>query len=315
MMAFSRASHHVRLVTKIFLGIGVILLSWMGLITYVKSSLQKWSDEQQIEMHAEGWNIGWRTKNPALIFKNITVKNHVPWESFQKLYIEEMALEFKPFTMLKNYFRAYEIFTRCKGVKLEQKSKNYAQIKQCNFLFVGDVPLYKIREINAEMIDIALTQEYTTIPDNPDNRAVFAHLFLYSIVGDMQYHASQHTLKLDLYIPRATNQMPDTAAYDVHAEGPLHFLDIPFPLPPKKTPIPIKGLIKITINNFSHFLSHLYQARVISGLVDNLGSIVGYPVSKEDIQWGKKEIFTNAVTLNLTVQPDSVAIGGFKIYP
>lgn len=310
-----RFLHYSRLVIKIFLVIGIALLSWEGAIGYVKNFLKKWSEENQVEVQAERWSIQWDIPKPRLIFKNVAVKNKIPWDSFQKLFIKEVALDFKPFTMFKSGFKVYEIFVECKEVKLEEKSKSYARTKQCSFFFIGNYPLYKIKRIETETVNVALTQEYTTIPDNPNNQPFFAHLFLYFILGELEYHALQQILKLELRIPRAVNQMPKNATYDVHINGYLHFLDMPFPLPPRKTPIPLKGLIKITINNFSHFLGHLYQARVISSLVDNLGSIVGYPVSKEDIQLGKKEIFTNAVTLNLNVHPDAIDIGGFKIYP
>lgn len=300
---------------KTFLIIGIIILSWECAISYMKYFLKKIGDEKQVEVQADKWSIRWHTQKPQLIFKNVTIKNKIPPDSFQQLFVEKVILEFKPFSMLKEHFSIYEIFATCKGIKLEEKSKSYAEVKQFNFLLIGNYPLYKIKEIKMEMINIALTPEYTTISDNPDNQSTFAYLFLYRILGEVEYHPLQQLLKLDLHIPQAINQMPKNTTYDVHANGYLYFLDMPFPLSPKKTPLPLKGLIKITINNFSHFLGHLYQARIISGLVDNLGSIVGYPVSKEDIQVGRKEIFTNAVTLNLNVSPSAIDVNGFKVYP
>jgi hypothetical protein len=83
--------------------------------------------------------------------------------------------------------------------------------------------------------------------------------------------------------------MPENATYNVREYGKLHILDYSFPVSPKKVPLPLRGLIKVTINNFSHFLAQLHQAQIISFLADNLGSLVGYPVSKEDIQLGKKK--------------------------
>jgi hypothetical protein len=58
----------------------------------------------------------------------------------------------------------------------------------------------------------------------------------------------------------------------------------------------LRGGITFKINNFSHLLFHLYQARIISALAANLGSITGKSVSREELFTAKKEIFTEPVT-------------------
>jgi hypothetical protein len=251
----------------------------------------------------------------SLFSKKVEARNQLPLDSFQKLFIERATLELALGALIKSYFRTYDIVANLKSIKIEGKSHSYTEIKTGSFVLVGHYPIYKIRTVEAETIDIALTEEYATPLRNPGNKARFSHLPLYYVTADMEYHASQQTLMLDVRIPAATNQMPETATYNVHAYGKLHILDYPFPVSPKKVPIPLRGLIKVTINNFSHCLAHLHQARIISIITENLGSIVGYPTPKEDIQLGKKEIFTNAVTLDLNVQPETIDIERFKIYP
>ncbi len=300
---------------KILIGIGVIVFVAIGTKAYLKNSIQKWSEAQQIKVSAHRWKVGWGTHGPKIIFKKVEVRNQLPLDSFQKLFIEKVTLELLLGALIKNYFRTYDIVNNLEEIRIEEKSGSYTEIKKGSFVLVGNYPIYKIREVKAETIDIALTEEYATPLNNPDNKGVFSHLPIYYVTADMEYHAYQQTLILDIHIPPATNQMPEAATYSVHAYGKLHILDYPFPVSPKKVPLPLRGLIKVTVNNFSHFLTHLHQAQIISLITDNLGSIVGYPVPKEDIQLEQKEILTNAVILDLEVKPEAVDIGGFKIYP
>lgn len=300
---------------KTALIIFLILLGGLGLKAYVKSCIKGWSNEQQVELSIQKWYIRWRTKGPELILKNVTASNKIPWESLQKIFVEEASLELNLFATFKNYFRIYEVFIQLKDMKLEDKTNSYLEVKNCRFLLYRDYSVYKIKEIKASMLDIALSREYVVPTPKPEKQPVFHHFFLYLITGGIEYDIKSKIWKVDLHIPPAKNQMPEETTYRVDANGYLNVLSMPWPLPPKKTPIPLQGLIKITINNFSHFLAHLHRAKLISIIIENVGSIVGYPLPKEYIQLGKKEIFTNAVTLDFKVQPEALYIESFKIYP
>jgi hypothetical protein len=75
----------------------------------------------------------------------------------------------------------------------------------------------------------------------------------------------------------------------------------------------IRGKIIYTIDNFSNFLHHLNQASLISNIAKNLGTIVGYPVPRIDPFTEQAEIFTNAVTIEMTFKADGIYAGPFKL--
>ena len=75
----------------------------------------------------------------------------------------------------------------------------------------------------------------------------------------------------------------------------------------------LRGGITFKINNFSHFLFHLYQARIISGLAANLGPILGKSVSREELFTTEKEIFTEPVTLDMSFKNDGIYIELMKL--
>jgi hypothetical protein len=135
-------------------------------------------------------------QGPRLIFKKVEARNQLPLDSFQKLFIEKATLELSLVDMIKNYFRTYDIAINLNKIKIEGKSHSYTEIKKGIFLLVVNYPIYKIKALEVETIDIAITEEYSTPPTNPDNKASFSHLPLYYVTADMEYNASQQTLSL-----------------------------------------------------------------------------------------------------------------------
>ena len=201
-----------------------MLVGALGLKAYVKNSFHKWCDEQKITINAGEWKIRGHTTKPQLIFKKVKVQNRFPNASFQKIFIDEITLHFDLFTMLKAYFRTYEVPAQFRGVKIEEKSKSYAGIEKGNFVLVSAYPIYKIKKLEIEMLDIGLSEEYATISDKPDKKSVLPHLVLYSVLGGIEYNTLQRTITLEFRAPAATQQMPVGSTYDLHVNGVLNLL-------------------------------------------------------------------------------------------
>ena len=212
------------------------------------------------------------------------------------------------FSLFKHYLKGYKLSLNIENLKIRLASGDVLESDKTGSNIEYESDVYKITDFKAEPVRLILTPNSTTLKEDDTPNPDGSHLIIYQVKGKGEYVSTQDQLNLFLEVPPASSQMPEGKTYAVKAKGGIKFLDTSSHKDPG-----IRGKITFTIDNLSNLLQHLYQARIISGLVKNLGTLVGHPLSRKDLFTRQKEIFTDAVSLDLTFQPDGIYIGSVKL--
>ncbi len=229
---------------------------------------------------------------------------------FQGAEIKQLSIQLNLKVCWQYYLKGYQIDVQANELTIKSSPGLTIKAKQLSGCLMYSHHVYKAKNLNTDYVQLDLPEAYSTPATTSHHTASPAHLIIYKIFATAEYSVLTNHLKVEASIPSAHRQMPKNRVYSLKTAGEIHFLsEVTPPL------IPAKGKFTFTINHFSHFLRHLYQAKMISSLAANLGTIVGYPITKEALFNQNKEIFTNAVTLDLKIEDKGIYIGPLKIYP
>lgn len=289
---------------KVFTGLFVTGLFLGGAYFYIKASLVEWCQEQKLEVSVKGMHLHWHHVGiPGVSFEEVNVKNNDPKASTRHIKAKNLSIQPYFFALFQNYLTGYKFILNIENLKIDLKSQDSIEGDKVTSDIRYKGGIYEIDNFKVEPLRVRLGPASTTRMDNGEINKQGAHLIIYQIIGEAQYLLEKNLLHLYLQVPRASQQMPEGKTYSIQAKGGLTFVKSHQEQDPGA-----RGKIKFTIDGFSNFLRHLYQAQIISGLVKDLGSIIGYPMSREDLFSHQKEIFTNAISLDLIFHQE-----GFEI--
>ena len=300
---------------KIIIIFLVISSVFIGVPYYVKHLLEKYSQLHELEVNIGSAHFNWRIwKIPSIILKQVNIKNKGLNPTFTHINANTIILEPDYIDFFKSYMQDYNLLLKIKTLKvaLINGSIIEADTLSSNLNYRNNV--YKIHNFNLHPLKIKLDSQHTACIKNDKKETCEGHLIIYLIEGQGQYRSLERELEIYLKVPRASTQMPDGTAYSVQAKGTIKFLGLmPYQYAKNLEDPEIRGKITYTVDNFSNLLHQLNQAKFISNIAKNLGTIIGYPMPRVDPFTPQTEIFTNAVSLDMTFKPDGTYLGPMKL--
>lgn len=214
----------------------------------------------------------------------------------------------------KSYFKDYNFFLEVKAIKvlLTNGSALEADTLASNLNYKNNV--YKIYNFNLRPLRIKLDNKHISSTEKSNEKTREGRLIIYVVKGEGQYLSLERELEIELKVPPAATEMSNGMAYKVQAKGKIKFIGL-MPYQNAKDPDDpgVRGKITYTIDNFSNLLHQLNQAAFISNIAKNLGTIIGYPIPRVDPFTPQTEIFTNAVSLDMSFKPDGTYLGPMKL--
>jgi len=313
-----------KLFGKFLLSLLAVIVVILSTFFYCKNWLNKWLLAHELEVHISSLKPTLTQNNGiALGIKDIEVKNLNSHSTLKKAVIKKLTIS--PFfkTSLKSLFQNYGFLFEIEALNFNDKHQMYVAIEKASGQISHKNNMYHFQNISIEPLHFGLIPQYSTLLENGNEQEKIVHLLIHKINIDGYYSSNSGTINLCLNIP---NQQIDHAEkmkkyYSLDAKGSI-FLKKLNQEKNRKEPAMThqsfspNGNIEFKIDHFSNLLEDLNQARVISTLAKNLGSVIGYPVTKKKLSDKEiEEIMTNAVTLKLTLTPEAAYIGSLKVYP
>ena len=282
---------------------------------YIKHSIEKYTQLHELEVAIDSMHFNWRVwEIPSIILNNVDIKNKGANPTFTHIKVKSIVVEPKYIDFFKSYFKDYNFFLEVKALKvfLTNGSALEADTLVSNLDYRNNV--YKIHNFNLRPLRIKLDNKHTSSAEKGNEKTREGCLIIYVVKGEGQYHSLERELELELKVPPSATQMPNGTAYKVQAKGKIKFIGL---MPYQNATDPddpgVRGKITYTIDNFSNLLHQLNQAAFISNIAKNLGTIIGYPIPRVDPFTPQTEIFTNAVSLDMTFKPDGTYLGPMKL--
>lgn len=287
----------------------------IGVPYYIKRSIEKYAQLHELEVAIDNMHFNWRVwKIPSITINKVDIKNKALRPTFTRMQVKSIVVEPKYIDFFKSYFKDYNFFLEVKAIKvlLINGSALETDTLASNLTYRNNV--YKIYNFNLHPLRIKLDNKHTSRVENKNEKTHEGRLIIYVVKGEGQYHSLERELEINLKVPPAATQMPDGAVYSVQAKGKIKFVGL-MPYQNAKDPDDpgLRGKITYTIDNFSNLLHQLNQAAFISNIAKNLGTIIGYPIPRVDPFAPQTEIFTNAVSLDMTFKPDGTYLGPMKL--
>lgn len=284
---------------------------WAGSLFYINHALQKWAAQQELEVSVRSLHFYWFPMAfPGITFRDVKVRNKDARASVHHFYAKHISIQPDFLASLRQYFKEYKLDVKIENIKIIFSNKDFLESDRAACTIECKKEVYQIPYFMVEPVRLTLGPASTTPLPNGKPNPQGAHLILYQVKGEAEYQEPGNQLKLGIEAPPASLQMPSGKTYAIEGKGNLKFLDTPSK---GKDDPGVRGEIKFTIYNLPNFLRHLYQARLISNLVKNLGEIIGHFLSYEVLFVHQKEMDIDPVTLSLTFQKSGLYIGPVKI--
>ena len=210
--------------------------------------------------------------------------------------------------------QSYNLLLIIKGLKIFLHNGSIIETNTLSSKLNYTNNVYKVHNFKLHPLKIKLDSQHTACIKNDKKETCESHLIIYLIEGEGQYHSLERELEMYLKVPQASTQMLNGTAYSAQAKGKIKFLGLmPYQYVKNPDDPGIRGKITYTIDHFSNFLHQLNQAKFISDIAKNLGAIIGYPIPRVDPFTPQTEIFTNAVSLDMTFKLDGTYLGPVKL--
>lgn len=301
---------------KIIFSVLLLSIFVFSVPLYIKHSIEKYTKLHELEVDIDSIHFNWRFwKFPSMIMKKINIKNKGLNPTFTHISAKSIVLEANYIEFLKSYMKDYKFSLEIKALKvlLINGSMLEAETLSSNLHYTNNS--YKIHNFNVHPFKIKLDNGHSSCIKGDKEKTCDGRLILYVIRGEGEYHALERELEIYLKAPPAsTQQMPDGTAYTVQAKGKIKFLGLmPYQYTKNPDDPSVRGVVTYTIDNFSNMLHQLNQAKFISKIAENLGTIIGYPIPRVDPFTEQAEIFTNAVSLDMTFKTDGIYLGAMKL--
>jgi|GEM_PF-2700375 len=288
---------------------------FIGISYYIKYSIGNYSQLHELEISVGSTHFNWRTwKIPSIILDHVNIKNKGSNPTFTHINANTIVLEPNYVDFFKSYMKNYNLLLKINDFKVFLYNGSVVEASTLSGKINYKNSVYKIHDFKLYPLKINLDSEHTTCIKNGKNEICEGRLIIYLIEGEGQYHPLERELEIYLKAPQASTQMRDGTAYSAQAKGKIKFLGLmPYQYAKNPEDPGIRGKITYTIDNFSNLLHQLNQAKFISNIAKNLGTIIGYPIPRIDPFTPQTEIFTNAVSLDMTFKSDGTYLGPMKL--
>jgi hypothetical protein len=293
----------------------VISSVWIGIPRYIKHSVEKFTQQHELEIDIDSIHFNWRIwKLPSITLNKIDIKNKGIDPTFTHIKAKDILIEPNYSEFIKSYCRDYIFLLKITNLKvlLINGSNLEADSISSNLAYRNN--MYHINNLNIHPFRIKLDSKHSSCKKNDKEETCEGRLIISAINGKGQYNSLARELEIYLNAPPASTRGPEGTAYSLQAKGKIKFLGLmPYQYAKNPEDPGVRGKITYTIDNFSTMLHQLHQAKLISTLAENLGTIIGYPIPRVDPFTQQTEIFTNAVSLDMTFERDGTYIGPMKL--
>lgn len=300
---------------KIMAAFLVISSIFIGIPYCIKHSIEKYTQLHEIEINIDSIHFSWRIwKIPSITINNVDIQNKGLNPTFTHIKLKNIIVEPNYIEFFTSYFKDYNFLLKIKDLKvfLINGSVLEGETISSNLNYRNNV--YKIHNFSLHPFKVKLDSKHTSCIKNDNEETCEGRLIIYEVKGEGEYYSVEREIKLYLNVPSAGTQMSNGIDYSVQAKGKIKLLGfMPYQYAKNRDDPGIRGKITYTIDNFSNMLHQLNQAKFISTLAENLGTIIGYPIPRVDPFTQQTEIFTNAVSLDMTFKPDGAYIGPMKL--
>ncbi|HXH54577.1 MAG TPA: hypothetical protein VNK03_02400 [Gammaproteobacteria bacterium] len=289
----------------------VLCLMLVPFYYYCKYQTLKWLDETNFVVHAKAvYPIMYRLQ-PAVKIIDLEVKNKNPKASVKKITAKSMIISPSLFSFMK-LFSSYAIDVELNALKINQHGELYGEIVNGQGSVSYNDGIYYLNNLVVEPFKFELTPEHSTLVNNRLREAPTRYeIHLVKLNGNYAYKSRKFNVELN--VPHLSLLKKNKHPYTLKANGNGVFIRKKLK---ESTRLPLEGNIKFNIDGFSNFLEDLHEAQFISAIADNIGAVLGYPITKQKLTSKEtQEIMTNAVSLNLKLSPTAAYIGVLKIYP
>jgi hypothetical protein len=278
---------------------------------YCKFKTLKWLHDTNFLVHAGSVYTTVQDFKLVLKIDHVEVINKNPKASVKKITAESIVVIPSLFSFMK-LFSSYAFGFKLKGLKINEHGQLYGELVNGKGEIIYSSGVYHLNNLIIEPFKFELTPEYSTLEKGKLRKAA-THYKVHLVKLNGYYISNNKEFFLDLNIPKPTELKENNRNYSIQAQGGGAFSREKLK---EEYRLPLKGNIKFNIDGFSCFLSHLHEAQLISGIADNVGAALGYPITKQKLNSKElQEIMTNSVSLNLKLDYNTAYIGVLKIYP
>ncbi|HEV2523764.1 MAG TPA: hypothetical protein VGU44_01360 [Gammaproteobacteria bacterium] len=278
---------------------------------YCKYQTLKWMQETNFIVHAKSVYPTFHRFQPGLKLVDFEVKNKNPKASIKKITGKSMIIKPSLFSFMK-LFSSYAFGVELNAVKINEQGELYGEIVKGSGEVAYSFGIYYLNNLIIEPFKFELTPKYSTLENNKLRKhSTRYEIHLVKLSGHYAYKSREFSL--DLNVPRPISFEKNRKNYTIKAIGNGVFIREKLK---ESIRLPLKGNVKFNIEGFSNFLEDLHEAQLISSIANNIGAVLGYPITKQKLTSKKlEEIMTNAVSLNLRLSPKAAHIGVLRIYP
>jgi hypothetical protein len=294
----------------VLLFIGILCILLVPFYYYCKYKTVTWLHETNYHVEADSvYPVLEKNLRFSLKITKPIIRNKNPKSSVNKISADSLIIRPTLFSFAK-LFSSYAFDFELKGLKINEPKELYAEITDSNGEVNYRSGIYHLKNVIVKPLKFKLTAEETTKKHASTHPLSFS---IHTAHLNGSYAKETREFDIEINVPKSTTNKDKNENYVLNAKG--HGVFLRFKLKEDKL-LPINGNVKFNIDNFSNFLTHLKEAEFISGVADIVGSIIGYPVTKEKLTSSKiEEIMRNSVSLNLRLRPEGAHLGVIKIYP
>jgi len=296
---------------KILFCVGFFCMALVPFYYYCKYQTVEWLKQTGFDVQAEYVYPTFEGFRPGLKISKLEVKSKHPEASLKKISANSIIVRPSLFSFMK-LFSSYTFDFELQDTKINIHGQLYAEIVKGTGEVVYRSGVYYLNHFMAEPLKFELTPEYSTLEKGKLRKASTSYsIHLIHLKGS--YSKGNKRFNLYLHVPKPINLTSKKEDYTLEAIGEGMFIRKKLK---EEMRLPIVGNVKFNIVRFSNFLSHLREAQLISTIENNIGAVLGYPITKQKLSSNElEEIMTNAVSLNLKMSPEAAYIGLLKIYP
>lgn len=296
---------------KIPFGLLLLCVLLLFFYYYCKSQTLIWLDHTGFDVQAEQVYPIFENFRPGIKIVSLTIKSKHSAASLKKISASSLVIKPSLFSFMK-LFASYAFDFELNNARVNEQGNLYVEIVRGTGEVAYGEGIYHLNNLMIAPLRFELTPVYSTLEDGKLRKGSTSYS-IHLVRFNGAYNKNTTAFKLHLNIPRPINLKSKTEDYTVEARGEGIFIRKSLK---EKQHLPIEGNVKFNIERFSNFLDHLRQAQLISSLENNIGSVLGYPISKQKLSSKElEEIMTNAVSLNLKILPEAAYVGVLKIYP
>lgn len=300
---------------KVIVLSGIICFVVFGIPYSIKNSIEKYAHKHELQVDIQSMHFNWRIwKIPGLILTNVNMKNLGVNPTFTNIKAKNIAIDPDYFEYFKSYTKNYNFTVGLKDLKvfLINGSLLETDAISSNVNYKNNV--YKIYNFNSRPLQINLGEKNSICLKDSKEKSCEGRLLIYGLKGEGEYHVLGRILEIYLKASKESSQLPQGNPYSIQVRGKIKYLGMmPYQYAEAPEDPGVRGVITYTVDNFSSFLHQLNQAKFISHIAENLGTLIGYPIPRVDPFTQQTEIFTNAVSLDMTFKPDGTYLGKIKL--